>query len=1292
MEKVLIAEGTTVLHRRVLVDAGSDGTEATQQGFLLRSLARPRDGIGIVQTVLRFREAFDWTLFHAAVQTVTDRHAPLRSAFVRMHGGFEERTARYAAVPAKVLDWRPQSEEAASEEWDGLLQIDRELGFDPAQAPLLRCTYVQLAHDQTWVLLTVHHLLVDGIALNWVLQEIVENYDCTRAHGQNPSSRRVFSRQPDAFPHAACSPEATANYWMAALQGWHNESPLASLRRLGPSSRAAQESVSIQMGEQASRTLHAAAMQCRCSQAAMIYAAWAVTLCRISQETDVAFLAIRSARIQPGAARTLGSLVRSSPLRLQIDARTSFSELARQADIFLKASEPFASARPADIKEWANVPEGVWDSNILFDRDRFTPWFEKSGAHANSRSAQRRQHSDVPLTLAVMRDRGLTLHCQYWSDAFRPGTVTDMTASLAVLLQHAADAPECPVGELAYLSAAQRRRLERSASLPANQTSTSSGPDLLLHAGFKAQAARRPDAPAVQWQGGSASYEQIDRASDALAARLLQQGLTREEPVAVLIDRSAAHLIALLGILKAGGAYLPLDSAHPDAHLQRIVSAARARRCLAQQATVRRAEALAAAVVTVTVRDHGAPGDDIHLPLVDPRQLAYLIATSGTTGLPKLVEIEHRAAANTLQHSLTSIYCAGDLALVPWTDSPAGDASIHQIFAALSAGGTLEPIAGIAGIYASPSFPRFTTFGATPSVLEILLASGTIPPRAATVLIGGEACPVDLPARLRAMSGVRRLMNVYGPTETAIYSTADDLMAADRECSNCPVSIGRPISNIRVEILDRHLQPVIPGATGELYIAGLGLARGYRDNPQATAKSFPELSGPDGGKRRCYRTGDLAAWLPDGRLELHGRVDRQVKVFGVRMELDSVERGLERLPGVARALVTAAPDASGKNRLSAWIVPQAGHHLHEVELRRLAREDLTSAMVPGTIAIIHSIPLTAAGKPDFTRLPVGVPESSADQRQHDEDSHNWSEREQLTASIWCRLLQHATFGRDDDFFAVGGDSLMAIELLLDLNVLLDIQLSGTLLCGAWTIQAIAEASTRAPASNSFFALGQHLQGDPQFWITPNADDFAMFNRREVTQPLYLLCTEKLESSELTIRTYAARIAQQIRAVQPAGPYRVGGFCFAGFVAFEVARELISSGAELAGLCIVDRPGPSRLYRWMDRAKKSLHRTAVPYPMGPGWVRRGRLAREFRPTGVIAEPVCVVETGHSRRRHNPDRHRGWKEWVSNRLEIHIDHAIGPAAGINEAVRRMALPAHRIGAPEELRCALPEVLTV
>lgn len=1266
MEKVLIAEETTASCRRVVVDAACGGTEATQLSFLLRSLANPRAGIGIIQTILRFHEAFQGDLFQASVQTITDRHTSLRRTFVRAEGGFEERTAGYAQVAAKVVESYQQARDPLLAEWNALLRADRELGFDPAVAPLLRCTYVQPAPGETWVVLTFHHLLVDGLALNWILREIVEEYDCARMGKQRLVPSRRLLTQPDAFSQDS---HAAENYWKSALWDLGKESPLASLRRVEPSSATPQESMSRTISEQTSRRLQAAATESGCSYAAMVHAAWAILLHRVSQETEVAFLTVRSMRTQGAAARVLGSFVRSSPLKLSVGRMSSFAAVARQADTALKDSGPFASTRLTDIKAWTNVPESFWDSNVLFDRDRFTSWFSGSGAQPGNRSSERRQHSDVPLTLAAVRDRALTLHFQHWSTAFRPGIIEDLGESLVTLLEHAA-APESKVSELAYLSDAQRGRLAFSASLSSPGTAEAQQ-GLLLHGGFKTMATRQPHALAVQWPGGSASYKHIDRASDALAARLLKQGLTCEEPVAVLIERSAAHLVALLAVLKAGGSYLPLDPGHPDAHLQRITAAAAARICLAGETTVQRAATLTASVVPVTGDEQTAMTERMELPVVAPEQLAYLIATSGTTGLPKLVEVEHRAAANTLQHSLGSVYGAGDLAMVPWTDSQASDASIHQIFAALSCGGTLEPVTSIEVLDVSPNFPYFTTFGATPSVLQLLLASGSVPPRATTVLIGGEPCPAALPARLRAATGVRRLVNVYGPTETAIYSTADNLMAADEERTGCPISIGRPIGNIRVEILDRHLQPVIPGACGEICIAGIGLARGYRGNPKATATRFPELRGSDGEVRRYYRTGDLAARLSDGRIELRGRLDRQVKVRGVRVELDAIERRLEQLHGVARALVAVTLDRGGHQSLRAWVIPQAGQHLDEVELRRLARKDLPLAMVPAAITIIDAIPLTAAGKPDFMRLPVedSVPHAAYD--HCDEETQGWSEREQIIASIWRRVLKHDVFGRRDDFFEVGGDSLMGIELVLDLNELLEIQLSSSMFCGAWTIAGIAEATKRAPASNSFFSLAQHLPGAPQFWLMPNADDFAMFDRHEAAQPICLLCTEELENTSLTIEAYAASIVQQMRTVQPNGPYKIGGFCFAAFVAFEVARQLTAIGAEIAGLCIVDRQGPSRLYRCIDFAKKVLGRDRLHYALGPGWERRARIARGFRPCGTLAAYVSLVETGHSRRRHNPDSQRGWRRWTSSSLDIHIDHTIGPAEGIDYAVRRMSM---------------------
>ena len=1263
------------------------GVAATQQGFLLQALAAPESGIGILQIVLEFvDELFEPHLFLDALQQIVASHALLRKKFVRHQSGFAEIIEAKVAVPAAVMDWQDKTATEVETAKADFLTVDRYRGFDPSIAPLLRCTCIRLPGQRSLAVLTHHHLILDGVARDAILSELIGLYDHARYGHPLAPTRRI----PDAVLPETTAPvdSETKAYWQMALAELGKESPLATLRATGQPDPSRQSHIQIDLPLETTKTLRAVGVKLGVPLSTLVYAAWALCLNRISQEQDIAFLTIRNARSGGGGAeaRSIGSFVNSVPLRLRVDRSTTVGAFAAAAHSTWKSALPHAFTSLSEIKSWCDAGDRTWDNNILYDHDRFEATLNRSAPAGSRRLVRIMEHSDLPLTVAVLRRHSLAIHIQFWTNAFRRGVVEEVAASFAAILTGIAANPDSRICDLPYLSEAQRLRLDEAACGPVDLDAA----ELLLHDDFEKFAALHPECLALEWEGGRLTYGALDEAANALAAELRADGIATEEPVAVLIERSAAHLIALFAVLKSGAAYLPLDPSHPDPFLKQVLASAGARRCLTSSALAQRAHQLAATVLPISAARLQArasrPLPETPSAIVRPNHLAYLIATSGTTGEPKIVEIEHRAAANTLRHSVDKLYAPGDLALIPWTDSPANDAGVHQIFGPLACGGTLVPIDSLERLKFSPRFSDFTAFGSTPSMLESLIAGSALAPRLRTVVFGGEVYPESLPSRLAASSEIRRAVNVYGPTEAAIYCVADDILAEGGGVPQGDI-IGRPITNTRIDLLDSDLQPVIPGTLGEICISGVNLARGYHDDLEKTERSFPQAICADGKRRRIYRSGDLGAILPDGRLEFHGRMDRQVKVHGVRVELGSIERIIESLPGVDRALLAFRPDSHGKNQLLAWVVAQKGIVLDPAVIRNCSRQHLPSAMVPRSVMVIDQIPLNLAGKPDLAALPLPLDEAIVV-----ESFKTLDEREALIAAEWRKLLGHDSFGNDDDFFEAGGDSLSGMELLLRLGELFGCGLSNASLNGRWTIAAIAQASRTAPPIDSFKLIGANREGASIFWFMTNFVDFDVFNSIEVPRPVHLIGTDRIETARETLDQFAERIVERIRLIQPLGPYLLGGYCFGGYAAFEVATRLKTAGAHVEKLGLVDRSGPSAPYRLLVRAqdfrnrylphslpdmlprrKKILRRS---FPQGtpvhaPGTEWREPLARKFRPSGEFCSPVLVMETSHGRRPLSGlIPYSGWRKWVRGELHVDRQRTVAPEVGIRRVLLYLA----------------------
>lgn len=1213
------------------------GVAATQHGLLLSALADPRAGHGVDQVILEFDEVFQPGPFAEALRATVARHDGLRTGFTRHRAGYSEHVGE-GAPDVSIHDRRGMVPEAIEADWTVFVADERRRGFDPSRPPLLRCACFLLPGEAGRVLLTYHHLVMDGVARDAVIAELTGRYDALRAGGDYAARLATAT-----FSPAPCDAQAAAAYWRGALAGLGSDSPLAPMRAAGSPDPSVQATLTRVLDPHAAEALRVTAARAGCAPATLVYAAWALCLARVSGEDDVAFLAIRNARAGSRAAlRAVASLVHSAPLRVRIDRAAPVAVLARAVDGAWSGSAPHADVPLADIKAWGGCGARVWDCNILFHHGRVADAFARSAPDGGARRMATLGFSDVPLTVAVMRGSTLDVHMRYWVEAFRPGAVDSLADSFLTILEAIARDAQAAVADLPWLSPAQRARIDVGATGPADPG------EALLHGAFEGWARRGPERIALEWEGGALSYGALDMAANALAAILVKGGVGAEEPVAVLAERSAFHLVAVLAVLKAGAAFLPLDPAHPDAHLAAIVAGAGTTRCIASPMFAGRARGLGVGVVVAALDQRSSTRPS---PAPSPAGLAYMIATSGTTGEPKIVEVEHRAAANTLTHSLRSVYAPGDLALVPWTDSPAADASIHQIFAPLGAGGTLVVASGLDTLKASPRFGDFTAFGATPSMLAALLSSSSLPPNLRTVMFGGEACPQALADLLRETTGIRRAVNVYGPTEAAIYCTAHDVMTSGAGQDG---GIGRPIANIRAELFDERGEPVIPGAVGELCIAGAGLARGYRGR---NSDSFVERTGADGKMRRYYRSGDMAALLPEGTLEFHGRRDRQAKVRGVRIELDAVERAIEALPGVSRALADTRTDGRGARHLVAWVVTESGVD----QLRGALRDAVPAAMLPSVLAPIGQVPLTAAGKPDYSALPM--PDAGEPVRSF---AGFADQLERLVAAEWRGLLGHDRFGRDDDFFDAGGDSLKGMELLLRLGEVFGTRVSAVDLDGGWTVAAMARASLSAAPVDSFMISGEGLPGRPIFWIMPSLVNLTMFDGMTPPQPIYMETTDRLERTGESFGEFGAWMAGRIRAAQPHGPYLLGGFCLGACAAFETAVALTSMGETVDRVSLVDRTVPAAWENALRQARFALIGDST-----LSWRRRGALMRVFRPSAPLDVPVSLMLTRHSAWKPGAFRRwGGWREWVLGELRIARHPATLDQQGVRRAVMALA----------------------
>ncbi|HQV32443.1 MAG TPA: amino acid adenylation domain-containing protein, partial [Calditrichia bacterium] len=604
---------------------------------------------------------------------------------------------------------------------------------------------------------------------------------------------------------------------------------------------------------------------------------------------------------------------------------------------------------------------------------------------------------------------------EYATDLFEAATMEDLLSHFETLLESILASPDRPIGDLDLLNPAEEQAVlenwrRRDPEVPEDQT---------LHGLVTAQGVRTPDRIALRFGERELSYRELERQADHLARRLIARGAAPGRIVGVFLERSEKLPLALLGILKSGAAYLPLDPGHPPTRLQMILADAGATLLVSEQAC---REQLPDTLPDMMFIDDGEDSPDssaVTLPDLSAGELAYLIYTSGSTGQPKGVEIPHRAIVNFLWSMREEPGIVPEDNLLAVT-TPAFDISLLEIFLPLIAGATVEicpaHLTGDgAGLLRHIREKGITMMQATPATWRLMLESGWNDPLPIKVLCGGEALPDDLRQALLAR-GVE-LWNMYGPTETTVWSTL-----ARIEDSEAPITIGKPIANTDIYVLDSRNRPCPPGVPGELCIGGRGLARGYRNRPELTAQKFFEFMPTSGGPaRRIYRTGDLACLLANGQIAYLGRLDFQLKIRGFRIEAGEVEKALMTVEGIEQAVVVGKNFGSGDTRLVAYLT--AGARSEPALLRSRLGEILPPYMVPGHFIYLEKLPLSPSGKIDRKALPLPSVQSAPTFLAPA------SETERLLCAIWENLLGIERVGSADNFFELGGHSLKVTQVL-----------------------------------------------------------------------------------------------------------------------------------------------------------------------------------------------------------------------------------------------------------------------
>jgi amino acid adenylation domain-containing protein len=731
---------------------------------------------------------------------------------------------------------------------------------------------------------------------------------------------------------------------------------------------------------------------------------------------------------------------------------------------------------------------------------------------------------------------------------------------------------------------------------------------LCLHELFEAQVALTPAAPAVYWGKRQLTYEALDRQANRLAGRLKALGVEPGARVAVCAERSGEMVVGLLAVLKAGAAYVPLDPSYPIERLAFMVEDAQVQVVLTQQKLLDRLPRLSAPCVCLDAIDLSAavaPTATCPKVHVKADQLAYLIYTSGSTGQPKGVMISHRSAVNTIcDINIRFRIGVGDRVLA--LSSVGFDLSVYDIFGLLAVGGAVvlpeqeaitEPRRWVELIERH----QITVWNSVPAFLEMLVVCAKEVEAAqleslTCVLLSGDWIPVSLPDRIRTLVPKARVVSLGGATEAAIWSIYFPIEQVDPVWKSIPY--GRPLSNQSVVVLDEALRPCPVGVAGQIHIGGDGVALGYWNRPELTAERFIPDPMSEWPLARTYRTGDLGRVLPDGNIEFLGRMDDQVKIRGYRIELGEIETNLVRHPAVAQAAVVARRSDTGHQYLAAYVVPKPGAAPLSEDLRSFLRQTLPEYMVPPSFTSLDALILSPNGKVNRRALPPPTYDPTSASRGH------VAPRDAIElelAKIWEYGFDVRPIGIQDNFFDLGGDSLMAAALMAHIEDELGQALPLAVLHQCPTIEQLAGLlrEQRFALPGSSLVVLQVGATRPALFCVPGIHgslwEFgklgALLGPEWQVFGLQPVGLDGRTAPHSTIAEMAAHYIGEMRQVQPKGPYRLAGFSLGGAVAFEMARQLSDAGETVNFLALLDAParGLPKLMRCCQRACDKIGR-------------------------------------------------------------------------------------------------------
>jgi len=1125
-----------------------------------------------------------------SINEIQRRHEALRTTFVVEDGQPVQVISPPVSWPLPVVDLRGMT---ASEQEAKIQQLVQQ-PFDLTRGPLWRTTLLQLGEEEHILFLNMHHIVFDDWSFAVFLQELAALYEAFCAGRASPLEELPIQYADFALWQRQWlqgeALEKQLSYWKQQLDGAPTlvELPTDRPRPAVQGGKGARQYVML--SKQVSDALKLLSQQEEVTLFMVLLAAFQTWLYRYTGQDDIVVGSPIAGRNQVETEELIGFFVNTLVMRTYLGGNPTFRQLlARVRQVALGAYThqdlPFEKLVEELQPERDPSYSSLFQLMFVFQNTPKSA-LELSGLSLNFQDIDSGT-AKFDLTLELQETtEGIRGWFEYNTDLFDACTVHRMVGHFQILLEGIVANPEQKLSELPLLTAAERLTL----LVEWNNTQVDYPKDACIHQMFEAQVERTPNAVAVVFEDKQLTYRELNTRANKIAHYLQRWGVEPEVLVGICMERSLEMIVGLLGILKAGGAYVPMDPVYPQERLAFMLENTQISVLLTQNRLVQRLPRHSAKVVCLDAVSELIAQEREENPLcrVSASNLAYVMYTSGSTGRPKGVSIIHRGviriACGVDYANLTSDQVFLQLAPISF------DASTFEIWGCLLNGArlvvfpahtpTLEELGQVVKLH------QITILWLTAGLFHLMVDErlDDLKPLG-QLLAGGDVLSVPHVQKVLQELGECRVINGYGPTESTTF-TCSHPMTAQNQLGTC-VPIGRPISNTQVYILDCYLKPVPAGISGELYIGGDGLARGYLNQPDLTAEKFiPHPFTKEPGAR-LYRTGDIARYLPNGDIEFLGRTDYQVKLRGFRIELGEIEAVLVQHPAVRETVVIVREDIPGEKRLVAYLIPNQRPAPPVSDLRRFLKQELPDYMVPSAFVLLSALPLTPNGKVDRRALPV--PDQAPSTLKGNFVAPRDPLEHQLT-QIWEQLLDIQPIGIHDNFFELGGHSLLAVRMMHQIEQVWGQKLPLSTLFTDATVEHLArvllqqnQRDLRSPLvtiqsggdKRPFFFLHGDWNGGGLYCLS-----LARYLGND--QPFYALSPHGIDGVQmpLTIEAMAADHLKTLLAFQPEGPYLLGGHCNGALVAFEMARRLQAQGQKVALLVLISAPATNARFNFL----------------------------------------------------------------------------------------------------------------